>query len=276
MNPQHVAVFSDVDGCLLDAKTYRLGPASKVLRWLRTEGIPLVLCTTKTRSELVALFPLLGAPYVSIVEDGCGLLVPARSVVEPPAGARRTRAGALLSLTVPYATIRRHFAVLRCRTNDAAIGFGDLKAREIAAYTNLSLSAARRAKRRDFDEPFYIRDEAERNAAVARRFASAQGLRLTQGPRLFHLHGPTDKGRGARLARRLLERAAGHGYRIVALGDSALDAPLLREADLPVIVPRPGGAPDPRLRRLAPSAVVAPHPGPAGWAVAVREALENA
>ena len=75
--PPAVAVITDLDGCLLDAHTYDIGPARGVLRLLRRRGVPLVLCTSKTLAEVRALFRTLGGPHLSVVEDGGGLFVPA-------------------------------------------------------------------------------------------------------------------------------------------------------------------------------------------------------
>jgi mannosyl-3-phosphoglycerate phosphatase len=246
------------------------------VRRLQHLGIPLVLCTSKTRAELRALVPALGAACPAVVEDGCGLLLPPRAVagVALP-GARRTRDGRLLPLALPYTRVRRVFRALRRATDGAVVGIGDVSVAQLARITGLDPAAARRARRREFDEPFVFVREARRHAPTVRRLATRAGLVVTRGSRFFHLHGPTDKGGATGLMRALLERERGP-VRLVALGDSALDAPLLRVADVAVIVPRPDGRPDPALRRAVPRARVAPAPGPTGWARAVQRLLREA
>lgn len=269
-------MVTDLDGCLLDHKSYRAGPARRVLRRLRRLDIPVVLCTSKSRAELRALRRELGGPHLAIVEDGAAILVPRGTA---PAlrlpGARRVREGRLVALAPPYATVRRAFAALRRASGGAVIGFGDLRVADVAALTGLRPAAARRARRRDFDEPFVFvpGTRAAARRAVFRQ-AARLGLVVTRGGRVWHLHGPTDKGRATRRVRALLQRLYGPLH-IAALGDSPLDAPLLREADLPIIVPRPDGTADPVLRRRVPRARVAPAPGPAGWARAVSRALRE-
>jgi mannosyl-3-phosphoglycerate phosphatase len=175
-------------------------------------------------------------------------------------------------LSAPYARIRRAFAALRRRSGNAVVGFGDLYVADIARLTDLPRAAARRAAHREFDEPFLITREPRRVAALMKRLAARDGLVVTRGGRFYHLHGATDKGRAALLVRQILERTGGP-VRLVALGDSALDAPLLAAADVPIIVPRPDGRPDPALRRRVPRARVASAPGPTGWAAAVTRVL---
>ena len=268
-------MVTDLDGCLLDHRTYRAGPARRVLRRLRRRGVPVVLCTSKTRAELRALRRELGGPHVAIVEDGAGILVP--SGIAPAlrlAAAGRVRDGRLIRLAPPYATIRRAFAALRRATGGAVVGFGDMTVADVAAATGLSPGAARLARRREFDEPFVFVSGQRLHARRAARHAARHGLVVTRGGRFWHIHGRTDKGRATRLARDLLQPAHGDLF-IVALGDSPLDAPMLRDADLPIIVPRPDGSADPALRRRLPRARLAPAPGPAGWAKAVTRAMRE-
>ena len=268
-------MVTDVDGCLLDHRTYRAGPARRVLRRLRWLGVPVVLCTSKTRAELRALRREVAGPHLAIVEDGAGILIPPgiAPAVRLPA-ARRVQDGRLVQLAPGYAKIRRAFAALQRGTGGAVVGFGDMTVAEVAAATGLSPRAARLARRREFDEPFLFMSAERVHARRVARYAARHGLVVTRGGRLWHLHGPTDKGRATRLVRDLLERVHG-ALSIIALGDSPLDAPMLREAELPIIIPRPDGCADPALRRRLRRARVAPAPGPAGWAKAVTRAMEE-
>jgi mannosyl-3-phosphoglycerate phosphatase len=267
------AVITDLDGCLLDAQTYELGPARAALAQLRRQRVPLVLCTSKTRLEVADLFSQLGGPCLAVVEDGGGLLIPPgslpRGVVR---GARRTRHGRLVTLAASYRVVRRVFAALRRGMHGALTGFGDLDLGDIVRLTGLAPAAARRAARREFDEPFVITRDRRRTLARVRRHAARHGLLVTAGGRFHHLHGDSDKGRATQLVRALLERAGGP-LTLIALGDSALDAPMLAAADVPIVVPRPDGRSDPALRRRVPHARIAPAAGPAGWAAAVRRAI---
>lgn len=237
--------------------------------------MPVILCTSKTRAELRALRRELEGPHLAIVEDGAAIVVPATvtPALRLPA-ARRVREGRLIPLAPGYAKVRRVFAALRRGSGGRAVGFGDMTVAEVAALTGLSPRAARLARRREFDEPFVLAAGQGSNARRATRLAARRGLVVTRGGRFWHLHGPTDKGRATRLVRELLQRAHG-ALVIIGLGDSPLDAPMLRQADLPIIVPRPGGSADPVLRRLVRRAPVAPAPGPAGWSRAVTRALRE-
>jgi mannosyl-3-phosphoglycerate phosphatase len=59
----------------------------------------------------------------------------------------------------------------------------------------------------------------------------------------------------------------------VAIGDSALDVPLLSRADIPIAVQRPDGSYEKSLLKCAPKVRKAPGIGPAGWNSAVLDLL---
>jgi len=44
--------FSDLDGTLLDARTYSFDAALPALGILRARRVPLVVCSSKTRTEI--------------------------------------------------------------------------------------------------------------------------------------------------------------------------------------------------------------------------------
>src|SRR2546423_300740 len=69
-------VFTDLDGTLLDAETYRYDAARQGLDRLREHAIPLIICTSKTRAEVEPLRNELGNTDPFIVENGGALYVP--------------------------------------------------------------------------------------------------------------------------------------------------------------------------------------------------------
>jgi mannosyl-3-phosphoglycerate phosphatase family protein len=265
---RQVVVFTDVDGCILDASTYAPGPARSAIRRLGQRGVPVILCTSRTRAEVVALETRLGRRSIAIVESGAAVLIPPRFLPRHPPGARRVRAGWFLPLAAPYAEVRVALAELRQALGGGIRGFGDMTAREVAERTGLPLEDARRARRREFDEPFVFEGDQARLHDALRAVLPARGLAWSRGGRFHHLHGDVDKGRAVRVVTGWLRELWPAPYTI-ALGDSPHDLPMLREADQAVIVPLPGGNADPSLHRSLPRALMAVAPGPVGWARAV-------
>lgn len=254
-----LVVFSDLDGTLLDEATYSFDAAREALGALAARGVPLVLCSSKTRIEMERCAQAMGLASPLVVENGGAILWPhAGGYTVLARGTPRRRLIAALEDIA-----RETGAVLR--------GFSTLSADEVARLTRLAPEAARDAMAREYDEPFLV------DAGDIGRIASAaerRGLRVTRGGRFHHLTGPTDKGQAVREIVATYQ-AAGRHVRSAALGDSANDLSMLKAVDRPIVVPRSAGAVDAELARALPQAERAPAPGPAGWNAAVLAMLRG-
>ena len=62
-------VVTDIDGTLMD-HNYDLTPAISTINWLKTLGIPVIPCTSKTANEVRTLRKEIGLNYPFIVENG--------------------------------------------------------------------------------------------------------------------------------------------------------------------------------------------------------------
>ena len=257
-------VFTDLDGTLLDHETYSFEPARPALRALEERGVPLILCTSKTRAETERWRLALGNAHPFIVENGGGVLVPKGyfpfEAAAGPAGSPYEE----LEFGTPYSELRRVLTEMRELIHPSIRGFGDMTDEEVAGLCGFSVEEARAAKEREFDEPFVIGDEKLLEAVEA--LAGRAGLHIVKGGRFHHLVGDNDKGRAVSALRGLYEKALGP-LRTVGLGDSLNDEPMLRAVDVPVIVGKPGGGYDPGID--LPGLVRAPGAGPDGWREAV-------
>ncbi|MGE3843482.1 MAG: HAD-IIB family hydrolase [Vicinamibacterales bacterium] len=268
---QDLLVVTDLDGTLLDEQTYSCDAAREALEALARRDVPLVLATSKTQAEIAELTVGLPLAVVAIVEHGGAVVVPAEALVRPPAGARREAGGFIIELGLPREQIIIHLKGIAKDTGASLTGWASLTVEEIARLANLSLSAARRAQARRYDEPFQIGDQAA--LPRVREAASQRGLRVHRGGRFLHLSAAsTDKGSAFRLLLRAYE-AQGRRFLTVGLGDAPNDVPLLASVDRPVIVPRPDGEADPTLAARLPESERAPAPGPVGWNAAVLAVL---
>jgi len=263
-------VVTDLDGTLLDAETYDFAPARPALAALADRGIPLVLCSSKTRAEMEPLAAKLGLATPLVVENGGALVFPADALPVPPRGARRDGTRVIVPLGVDRRDLVTALPEVAREAGVTVRGFAAMTADEVTALTGLGPGAASRALRREWDEPFVVEggdgtrpEHEERLGEAARR----RGLQVTRGGRFHHLTGPVDKGEGLRALLRLLPLAP--LGQTVGLGDSANDLPMLEAVDRPVVMPRENGRVEPTLSAALPGAERGPAPGPAGWAAAV-------
>jgi len=260
-------IYTDLDGTLLDEATYSYAAALPALSLIADGGTPLILCSSKTRSELEACRLLLNNPHPFISENGGGIFIP-RGYFSFPVEAEQANGYQLIRLGTPYAEIRKHFVRLREQLRAKVHGFADLSVAEVAALTGLSDEEAALARQRDFDEPFIFEGEPDKNFLHA---IEATGLRWTQG-RIFHIMGDHDKGRAVNILMSFYRKQYG-GITSIALGDSLNDLPMLRAVDRPVLVRHANGSFDTRI--TIPGLLKTQLPGPAGWNEAMLQLLAH-
>ena len=261
-------VFTDLDGTLLDERSYSFEAALPALRRLHTLQIPIVFCTSKTISETVAIQERLGLEDPFIVENGGAVYFRPGQLTDATLPIQRSGTWHRLSLGFSYPRLVSNLLKIQDQLGCVLRGFSDMSASEIAQACGLSMEEALRAKDRQFDEPFSVENETPELMDSLDRVASEHGLRVTRGGRFHHLTGPNDKGQAVSMVLGAYARAL-HGTRCVALGDSPNDLSMLLAVDLPVVVQRPDGSWDPRLLDCLPNAIKAEGIGPVGWNQAV-------
>src|SRR5215204_785786 len=155
---RQLVVFSDLDGTLLDHDTYSFDAARPALERLGHAGVPVVLCTSKTRAEVEPLREALENDSPFIVENGGAAFIPDgyfSGEIDIP-DAERVGDMLVVALSDPYAEL---VAALGRASRESGVrvrGFADMTDAEVAAATGLPIEDARRARRREFDEPFEI------------------------------------------------------------------------------------------------------------------------
>jgi len=260
-------IFTDLDGTLLDLRSYSFAGAEEALRVLRELQIPMIIATSKTRREIEFWQQRLGIRDPFIAENGGGIFIPKDSSLPPPEGARDTDGYFVLSRGVPYATIRRIVQDLRQR-GFRLRGFGDMSPQEVAQLTHMTEEEAQLAKEREFTEPcLFEGDEEALRVALKER-----GLTFWRGGHFIHIQGFHDKGQAMEVLEGLY-RMKGGDFETVALGDSPNDLPMLQRARWPIIIRRTRGISEraPRIDQLT----ITQEEGSRGWGKAILELLRR-
>jgi mannosyl-3-phosphoglycerate phosphatase family protein len=154
-------IFTDLDGTLLDARSYSFDDAREGLDMIRLKGIPCIICSSKTRVEIEDIRTELDNYSPFIAENGGAIFIP-RGSLSPKVEAAPALAGGqdgkfiVIRLGGRYADLRAAVVELRGEGFDLK-GFGDMTPGEIADLTGLTEDKARLAAKREFDEPFIFR-----------------------------------------------------------------------------------------------------------------------
>jgi mannosyl-3-phosphoglycerate phosphatase len=245
------AVFTDLDGTLLEPDGSACREAIETVAELGRAGVPVCPVTSKTAAELAVVMPALGLSSPAGFENGAGIRHPDGTVE-------------LLPAAVGSALLVRAFAQARRQTGAPARALGELSDAEVEALVGLGLDAIARARKRLATLPLVVGetwDDALRAALPA-----TPALQLVRGNRFLHLQGMHRK---ADVLARLGELVGASGGTVVACGDAPNDVDLLAAAEIRIIVPAARG-PHPVLVARFPDARVAPLPHGRGWAAALR------
>ena len=264
-----IVIFTDLDGTLLDFHTYSYKGADEALAIIREKGIPLVIVTSKTRAEVEVLREKLAIHDPFIVENGGGIFFEKGYRGFEIPGCISQNGYCLIELGKDYREVRRFFRKLKERF--PVVGFGDMSVEEIAKLTGLGLEEAKRASRREFSEPFILKNSSL--ISGVKREAERHGFCVLKGGRFFHLIASSQsKGKAVKVVSDVFRRNLKRRVVTVALGDSQNDEDMLKAVDIPILIPYPDGSfSEVKVKNLR----RAEFPGSRGWNEAVKGVLHE-
>jgi mannosyl-3-phosphoglycerate phosphatase family protein len=247
--------------------------ALPALRLIKEKDIPLVICSSKTKSEIEYYRRKLDNHHPFISENGGGIFIPGGYFDIAAYGTRLNitieKGYHVIRLGAKYSELRQALKELQAEGYRIK-GFGDMAPEEIAEMTNMTVAEAEMAKERDFDEPFIVTDTELRMHELLDAI-EAKGFHWTQG-NFLHLLGNNDKGKGVSLLIDFYKKKSGDVL-TVAAGDSPNDIPMLERADHAIIVQKSDGNYDSRI--TLPRVNRADGEGPEGWNRAIMELIKN-
>ena len=263
-NMRQIVIFTDLDGTLMDHDTYEFQDAQTALEVLRRQSIPVIICSSKTRAEIEVCRGRMGLNAPFIVENGGAIFIPRdmlnlRGETFIPKGIYH-----VLELGVPYGILRNTWEAIKNTEKFRMRGFSEMTVEEIGAHTGLPLEEARLAAMREYSEPFVFSDTADRLQRLE-GLIKERGLQMTKGGRFYHLLGQNDKGKAVQILKKLYAQTyPSTKIWAIGLGDSANDIPMLKEADVPIVIRKKTGHWE-DLQGIGP-VVQSAEPGPKGWA----------
>ena len=248
-------VVTDLDGTLMDHH-YDWSAAMDAIRRLQRHGIPLIPCTSKTVEEVLRFREQTDLHDPFIVENGGAIYG------ESANGDLWHQA-----LGPSWKQLRPQLENLELELGETLHALDDLSDGEAERLLGLGGEALLQAKRRRCSVPF-IPPSAYESRQRLQELAEIRQLCVVQGNRLGHLLGRgVSKGRALQT---LKQRLGASGVKVLALGDSPNDLPLLEAGDCAVVVPGPAG-PHPELQAGVDEGryQLAPAPHAEGWSAAV-------
>ncbi len=225
------AIFSDLDGTLLDHKTYSYVKAKKSINLIKRKKIPLVFCTSKTRAEVEFYRKKLGIKDPFISENGGAIFIP-RNYFDFRYKCKKGKYN-IIEVGVGYQELQKIVDKIK-RKGIKIITFKDLTAKEVAKDAGLKLERARLAKKREYDVVFKVN---KKDIKKIEKIVKKNKLKLLKGGRYYHIN-KSDKGKAVRILTKMLKKKIGK-IKTIGFGDSENDFDMLDNVDVPYLVKRP-------------------------------------
>lgn len=218
-------VVSDVDGTLMD-HTYDLTPAKETIKNLQELSIPVILCTSKTASEVQIIRKELNLKDPYIVENGGAIF-----------GESLTKVNGKIILGEKYEVLEDILFSISQEISFNLIPLNDLSDDAATKLTGLKGNSLTLMRDRHWSMPFLNPPEylEEKIRIICKRFK----VEVFKGNRMSHLLSVnSDKGKAINA---LKNYSNNQNIKIIGLGDSPNDLPLLLSSDYKIVIPSLNG-----------------------------------
>ena len=220
-------ISTDLDGTLLNHKTYDYTGVVALLAKLEMQAVPVILNSSKTLAELTKWRQTLHLKWPVIGENG-GVIQTDQS---PP-----------ILIGRPINEIREFLNRWRDHHGQRFEGFGDWSVEQVIKHTGLSREDALNAQQRLVSEPILWLGEPPGLVLLEQALAQ-QGLQLQKGGRFYHVMAQHSKASTLKILLKNSDRYLGDptDWHLLALGDGENDRAMLEMADFAVVMPDANG-----------------------------------
>ena len=218
-------VVSDVDGTLMD-HSYDLSPARKTIKKLQKLSIPVILCTSKTASEVKVIRKQLNLFDPYIVENGGAIY-----------GESLKKVNGEIILGKKYELLEEILNLISKEIDYKLIPLNNLNDQEATQLTGLEGSSLNLMRDRHWSMPFLNPPSflEERINICCEKFK----VDIFKGNRMSHLLSKnSNKGKAIDALKKYSNI---QNIQIIGLGDSPNDLPLLLASDIRIVIPGKNG-----------------------------------
>ena len=224
-------VVTDVDGTLMD-HYYDLTPAKETIKTLQKISIPVILCTSKTASEVKVIRKELNLKDPYIVENGAAIY-----------GESLKRVNGKIILGKKYKYLEEILNIISKEIDYKLIPLNNLTDQEATKLTGLKGNSLNLMRDRHWSMPFLNPPDylVEKINIACKKFE----VNIFKGNRMSHLLSiKSNKGKAINA---LKNYSNNQNIQIIGLGDSPNDLPLLLNSDIKIVIP---GIDGPNLKLL--------------------------
>ncbi len=218
-------VVSDVDGTLMD-HSYDLTPAKETIKTLQKLFIPVILCTSKTASEVKVIRNELNLKDPYIVENGAAIY-----------GESLKKVNGEIILGIRYESLEKILNSISKEIDYKLTPLNNLSDKEATHLTGLEGNSLSLMRDRHWSMPFlnppsYLEEEIN---ICCKKF----NVDIFKGNRMSHLLSiNSNKGKAINVLKKYSKI---QNIQIIGLGDSPNDLPLLLNSDIRIVIPGTDG-----------------------------------
>jgi len=214
-------VVSDVDGTLMD-HSYDLTPAKETIKILQKLSIPVILCTSKTASEVKVIRRDLNIKDPYIVENGAAIY-----------GESLEKVNGEIILGKKYEFLEEILNFISKEIDYKLVPLNNLSDREATELTGLKGNSLNLMRDRHWSMPFLNPPSflEEKINICCKKFK----VDIFKGNRMSHLLSTnSNKGKAINALKKYSNL---QNIEIIGLGDSPNDLPLLLNSDIRIVIP---------------------------------------
>lgn len=248
-------VVTDLDGTLLDHKSYEYTPALNAIAELEERKIPLILNSSKTEAEIAQIRRQLDNNEPFICENGgiiCGI-------------------GDIQYLATPREDFLDRLSAIKKNSGFKYQGFSEVKVDNVMEWTGLDHTSAKNAMQRSATEPLLWQDTDSALNGLRRELEKIN-LQCVKGGRFHHVMGIFNKASCFEQLKKYYGQMWNEEVGIVALGDSPNDLPMLEQANHAIVIPSAKGE---NLKINNTSVYYATQLAPYGWQEGIAAFLKD-
>ena len=253
-------IITDIDGTLMD-HNYDYSPALEVIEFLKKNNIPVVPCTSKTASEVRKLRRDIGLIDPYIVENGGAIY-----------GNNKNGDEWEIILGRSYDELRIILDNLSTKIDYKLIALNDLSNQSIYELTGLDDKSIEMALDRHWSVPFL--NPPENLQKLIDNYSYEMDISIYKGNRMSHL---LAKGSNKGIAiRKLINymQFDSVDLKVIGLGDSPNDIPLLEAVDIPVVIPGLDGPNQAFYKSINEGKyILADYPNAFGWSQSIKNII---
>ena len=253
-------IVSDVDGTLMD-HSYDLTPAIETIKFLQELSIPVILCTSKTAAEVKVIRKQLNLTDPYIVENGAAIY-----------GESLKNTNGEIILGEKYEILEKILSIISSEINYNLVPLNNISDKEATELTGLKGHSLELMRDRNWSMPFLNPPEnkEEEINICCKRF----NVETYRGNRMSHMLSiNSNKGKAINALKKYSKNS---NIKIIGLGDSPNDLPLLLNSDYKIVIPSPSGPNLKLLEKLKEyEFILASDPNGYGWKSEINKLIKK-